>query len=190
MAGVARAKLANSQDASALVMTVFIVIHLAGRYEKRHTTKFTGQILAQEVQRLRLQNCQDIKDGAHVPDLEKLGVPHPSLWLAIAEASQQQGYEVGAQNAMCSRTYMDTGGWIATLLHSDIASQVKYRRVSYTHDKVTMKIFWQARQMSFKKEVVDGILQLEVSVKKGTPPMSPVEGHHLLSIDGREDQNI
>eukprot|EP00959_Pyramimonas_sp_CCMP1952_P313696 6566245-Pyramimonas_sp.AAC.1 len=67
-------------------------------------------------------------------------------------ALQQQGENVGAQNAAKIKAYMDEIRADADRATDTLATEVKYCRVAYTHDRSTMKVFLEASGTGVQKE--------------------------------------
>ncbi|CAK0825075.1 unnamed protein product [Prorocentrum cordatum] len=184
MPTVIRALLKNAQSTAALKSAVFPAAHLEADHELCTTMKLTGHYFFQEAARLRQQRRQEPIEGRVVEELAELGVPRPHLWLALAGALLHMGDKVGAQTAVKISQYMDGIRVDQALTNDTLASQVKYCRASYTHERSVMKIFLEASQTGIQPEVLSPLVPCGASIKKGTPPKSHQERLVQLAFDG------
>eukprot|EP00959_Pyramimonas_sp_CCMP1952_P464625 9486932-Pyramimonas_sp.AAC.1 len=93
-----RATLKNIQGLSALEAAIYHIIHLDRDHDVCKAMRITAKFYVDEANRIRREHAQEIRDQQPVEDLEKLGVPHPHLWLALVGGVVQQGERVGAAN--------------------------------------------------------------------------------------------
>eukprot|EP00959_Pyramimonas_sp_CCMP1952_P250080 5227898-Pyramimonas_sp.AAC.1 len=87
---VTRVRLRNMQGIAALESTVYMIAHIQADHAVAQAMQLTGKYFVQEATRLRRDHKDDLRAGNPVEALEKLGVPHPHLWLALVGARQQQ----------------------------------------------------------------------------------------------------
>ena len=181
---ILRSVLHTRQGLAALESTVFNIAHLTADHEVCQAMRLTGRYFVQEATRLRQQHRQELQNGVRIEELEKLGVPHPHLWLTLVGALQQQGDRVGAQTAATIRQYMDTIRADASMTNEALNSHCTYCKISFTHDRSTMKIFLEASGSGIQVEVLAGLVQLGATIKRGTPPRSHQERLMQLALDG------
>ncbi|CAK0875797.1 unnamed protein product [Prorocentrum cordatum] len=181
-----RMTLRNTQSIAALEATAFHHIHLEKKHQICQAMRITSQFFVQEATRLRRENAQALREKAKVPELDALGVPRPHLWLALLGAVRQQGERVGAANAEVIADYLDAVKADGSMTNEKMCDTVRHCRISYTHDRKTMKIHISAESSGVVPQLLDSLKQLGAEIKRGTPPRSHNERIMQLLLDHAE----
>ncbi|CAK0822016.1 unnamed protein product [Prorocentrum cordatum] len=181
-----RAMLKNIQGLSALEAAIYHIIHLDRDHDVCKAMRITAKFYVDEANRSRREHAQEIRDQQPVEDLEKLGVPHPHLWLALVGGVVQQGERVGAANHLALKQYLDTIKADGTITNDSLCMQIRHCKISYTHDRKLMKIHLEAQGSGVQTQLLDSLKQLGGKLMKGTPPRSHHERLMQLFLDSAE----